>query len=947
MRKSLLVFFLLFFSILAVHAQVYVRGANDAAQAGMYLIQGKVVTVNPEKKDTIALEKASLRLVALPDSISLVNGLTGKEGGFMIFANLKRIYTKFALKVSALGMNDTIIVYDRKDALKKKSLESAAIKDFGTIVLSEKTMTLEEVKVVSELKKMFMKGDTLIYNTDAFKMPSGSVLLELVRRMPGMHYDEHGILKYGNKAISEIRLNGQSFFRDNMGIALNNMPNKELSQLKIYEASTREDSLKGNLTKRMVMDMKTKRNVTKTIFANLVAGTTDSWGKYLVNGDASVHLSSRREYSVNAGISSMPSQVTVQQATGLTMTRPMSNSSGDTRKNINVGIKESLGKDCSVTGKYEHKHDDRVTEGATAEEQFLSDNSVFNLRETRNTNKSNANSANLSIFKDFPNIATSLRANVSHSTSGNSQKSTTMSFTDNPFTGELSTDFSNLDMTNIRNRNSIESASITDKKTATMNMSIMNISKSIFGSRYSLNATFTVDESESSSISSNHLTFYNNNDITGGSIKSQLLNNPSRSMTVNATANHTYRSRWGSVNSSYLFTYSETDNERTVFQLDDTPLSMGDFAPEAFGGTEDFSMYRNSKARSLLQTIKSTLSLGGEGFSNWRCTLAAELRPEHINANTAFKESENFDKSYDFLNWTVNASVSRQMHGFSFNASYKAATSSPSLYQLLPITDNSNPLLIFKGNPDLHNKQQHTASLSISKKLLCLNLNYSKNVREIGERTTYDKETGAQERMLVNVKGGWGWNGRISDSFSYGLFTINADAGYGYRNQPRTISYGSEDIVTETRNKTIDANVGLKYGDEHWDINTSANGTWMKNESEYNNELLSPSTSSYTLNLSIKRYFGGNIDICAGYYNTWRHGSTLSMANGSDACLNFCLRYRILRGQGSLTLNAFDVFAKQRNITFTTSSTGNKVATNESQNRYVLLTFAYKLNKLW
>lgn len=256
-------------------------------------------------------------------------------------------------------------------------------------------------------------------------------------------------------------------------------------------------------------------------------------------------------------------------------------------------------------------------------------------------------------------------------------------------------------------------------------------------------------------------------------------------------------------------------------------------------------------------------------------------------------------------------------------------------------------MLVFKGNPDLHNKQQHTASLSISKKLLCLNLNYSKNVREIGERTTYDKETGAQERMLVNVKGGWGWNGRISDSFSYGLFTINADAGYGYRNQPRTISYGSEDIVTETRNKTIDANVGLKYGDEHWDINTSANGTWMNNESEYNNELLSPSTSSYTLNLSIKRYFGGNIDICAGYYNTWRHGSTLSMANGSDACLNFCLRYRILRGQGSLTLNAFDVFAKQRNITFTTSSTGNKVATNESQNRYVLLTFAYKLNKLW
>ena len=947
MNKVLSLLLFLFFSVLTAFAQINLRGASDAVKDGMYFIKGKVVTVNPENKDTMALEKASLHLVTLPDSISLVNGLTGKEGGFMIIANLNRVYSRFALKISALGMNDTIIVYDRKDALKKKSLESAAIKDFGTIVLSEKTMTLEEVKVVSELKKMFMKGDTLVYNTDAFKMPSGSVLIELVRRMPGMHYDERGVLMYGNKAISEIRLNGQSFFRDNMGIALNNMPTKELSQLKIYEAATREDSLKGNFTKRTVMDMKTKRNVTKTIFASLAAGTTDSWGKYLVNGDASVHLSSRREYSVNAGISSMPSLVSVQQATGLTMTRPMSNSSCDTRKNINVGIKESLGKDWDVKGTFDHKHDDKVTEGATAEEQFLSDNSVFNLRETRNTNKSNANTASLSIFRDFPNIVTSLRANVSHSTSGNSQKSTTMSFTDNPFTGELSTDFSNLDMTNIRNRNSNETASIGDKKTAVMNMSIMNKIKSLYGSRFSLNATFTVDENESSSISSNRLTFYKNNDLTSNSIKSQLLINPSKTVTLNATANHTYRSRLVSVNSSYLFTYSETDNERTVFQLDDTPLSMGDFAPEAFNGTEDFSLYRNSKTRNLQQTIKTSLSLGGEGSSNWRYSLAAELRPEHINANTAFKENDNFDKTYDFLNWNVNASVSKQMQGFRFNAAYKASTSSPSLYQLLPVTDNSNPLLVFKSNPDLHNKQLHTASLTISKKFLRLNLNYSKNVREIGEKTTYNMETGAQERMLVNVKGGWGWSGHIYDSYSYGLFTINADAGYVYKNQPRTISYGSEDIVTETRNKTIQANVGLKYGNEHWDINASANGTWMKNESEYDNELLSPSTSSYTLNLIIKRYLGDKIDICAGYYNTWRHGSTLSMANGSDACLNFCLRYRILRGRGYLTLNAFDVFAKQRNITYSTSSTGNKVATNESQNRYVLLTFAYKLNELW
>ena len=96
-------------------------------------------------------------------------------------------------------MKDTILLFDRyskEQQSKEKNMQG--YKDFGAIVLKEKTLSLEELKVVGELKKMFLKGDTLIYNTDAFKMPTGSVLLELVRHLPGIHFNEYGTMLYGD-----------------------------------------------------------------------------------------------------------------------------------------------------------------------------------------------------------------------------------------------------------------------------------------------------------------------------------------------------------------------------------------------------------------------------------------------------------------------------------------------------------------------------------------------------------------------------------------------------------------------------------------------------------------------------------------------------------------------------------------------------------------------------
>ena len=62
---------------------------------------------------------------------------------------------------------------------------------------------------------MYESGDTTVFNVDAFEMPRGTVLLNLVRRMPGLRYED-GQLTYRDSVIHEIRLNGESFFAHDM-----------------------------------------------------------------------------------------------------------------------------------------------------------------------------------------------------------------------------------------------------------------------------------------------------------------------------------------------------------------------------------------------------------------------------------------------------------------------------------------------------------------------------------------------------------------------------------------------------------------------------------------------------------------------------------------------------------------------------------------------------------
>lgn len=943
-----------FLSCQLVNAQIY---SGEMGNAGIIYgisrnhvnLMGRVVTLNSETNDTTAVTNASVKLLTSKDSIRLSEMVTNVKGYFFFMTNLNKDYKKLLIKVSAIGMKDTILVYDRftKDKKHKKD-DYEGVKDFGAIVLKEKTLSLEELKVVGELKKMFLKGDTLIYNTDAFKMPSGSVLLELVRRLPGIHFNEYGMMLYGDKIISEIKLNGQSFFQGNMSVALNNMPTQELEQLKIYDTVNSQDSINGSFRKTTVMDMKTKRDISKILFANIAAGTANKWGKYILNGDANIHLSPTSEYSVSTTISSLPTDIPVSRAIGLSMNQVSAVSNNDTRKNVSISVKENLGKKWNLISQASHDHDDFVSIKSSADELYLADNSIFNLNDRHESRKSNENKADFHLNKSSGKMMVSISGNVSRSTSTSSNETTSMSFTENPFIGDMSTDFSNIDMANIKNRNRSEGISHSDRKSARAGINVSNAgfepSRPVLSGRIS----FSVDENESSSLSSNDVRYYDNGGMASNETRNQWLDNPSRNISFDTGLSFSYRNKFVFITANYKLRYSETDNERNVFQINGTSMSVGQFQYSDFLHHECDDLYRDSKLKTFKQDLTSRISLSDLIGNGWGAAVNFSLIPEHVNANTAFKRKESLDKSYDFFNWAIGTLISKRLKETSINLLYNASTQSPDIYQLLPITDNANPLFVTRGNPNLRNRQMHSASLNIRRKFFSAGVNYSKSVRNISEKTTYNEETGARERMLVNIKGGWDWGAKISDTYSYRGFSVKGDASYRHAVAPYMISYGESDITETTRSDFINTRLTLRYGNEKWDASAMVGANWMHNESDRADARYSQSVSDYVLRLYLKHYLNKHWDVGGGYSNNWRHGSSLSTANGSDGSLNFCMRFRFLKElRGSLTLNAFDVLGKQRNVVFSSDATGNRMTTNDSMTRYVLLTFAYKMPRLW
>jgi hypothetical protein len=146
---------------------------------------------------------------------------------------------------------------------------------------SEKVVQLGEVVVKATQIKMYYKGDTVVYNASAFKLPDGSMLDELIRQLPGAELKSNGDIYINGRKLDYLLLNGKEFFSGNNKVMLENLPYYVIDKLKVYEqASIRSQALGHEVDAKLyVMDVQVKKEYAIGYFGNteVAAGTHDRY----------------------------------------------------------------------------------------------------------------------------------------------------------------------------------------------------------------------------------------------------------------------------------------------------------------------------------------------------------------------------------------------------------------------------------------------------------------------------------------------------------------------------------------------------------------------------------------------------------------------------------------------------------------------------------------------
>ena len=177
----------------------------------------------------------------------------------------------YILRFSKEGYDTKEIVYTVPRLYKRQpTLRLPAVNLHRT----PKERKLGEATVTATKVKFYSKGDTLVFNADAFQLQEGSMLDALIRQLPGVELKSDGRILVNGKQVESLLLNGEDFFKGNNQIMLDNLPTYMVKDVQVYKKDGALSEMLGQSAgdKQMVMDIKLKKQYSIGWIGNVEAG---------------------------------------------------------------------------------------------------------------------------------------------------------------------------------------------------------------------------------------------------------------------------------------------------------------------------------------------------------------------------------------------------------------------------------------------------------------------------------------------------------------------------------------------------------------------------------------------------------------------------------------------------------------------------------------------------
>ena len=947
-------------SRILIIAMLLVAVGSGIAQSA--IINGILV----DSKDTTELMQANVALLrATKDSTYVTGTVTDLSGVF----NLENVQPgHYLLKCSYIGYDDVIkrinVGNDGRDV------------NMGIIAMSQNTVVLKETVVMGVKTPITVKEDTIEYNADTYKTQANAVVEDLLKRLPGVEVSSDGKITANGKEVKKILIDGKEFFSDDPTMASKNIPADMVDKLQVVDRKSDLARLTGvdDGEDETVINLTVKKGMNNGWFGTVTAGYGTN-KRYLGNAIAN-YFNDGNQYTFT-GNANNTNNVGFTDG-GASRFRRFGGDRGITTSqmlgfNFNVGSKDD--EHFRIGGDLTYSHTKRDTRTSTSRQNIFTDSTSYRDALSMALDRTHNVRGNFRLKWEIDSCNTiDFRPNFSFNFSHSESSDTSMTRAGDAMRSPVNRSLSYYD----------------------------NHGKSYeFGGRLIYNHKFRYHPGRSYSVFLNYN--YSNIDEDGNTYTrnnyylkdeeetiDQVYDNLRKTNSVNGRLSWTEplgdvkKARFLTL--SYSARYNVTKATKSVYDIlrnsdmmPVPPLTKSDIMLDIATNPTMRSMIAQSYGNYALQDA-SLLSeiidveLGPEldrifnenqsndfrnKFFNQDFQLGYQKVTKEYNLNVGFSVTSAMSKSTDLINsernipsrwaWAV-APFARFRYKFTKTRNiaidYRMRSSQPTIAQLQPVADVSNPLNIVIGNPELKPTFTHRMSVRFSdfnqdaqRSIMAMaNANVQQN--SIISTITNDPTTGGQTTTYTNIGGVWDAMAMnmisfpFSDSkawfFNSNIFArISQTKGYndGHFNRSTGLNLNIAPGIAY-RTALFDIELRPRYGYQltHNTMQDSRDRNVHTWGAMFNGTYSAP----FGLVISTDLNFSSTSGYSTGYdTKQW-------IWNGSIA-------YQFLRNkEASIQISVYDILGQQKNISRTQTASYIQDAIYNSLGRYGMLTFTYR-----
>jgi len=915
-------------------------------------VSGRVI--EEDTKDAVIQATAAL----LSGEKVVANAVTDTDGNFTIKSPSEG---NFTLKVTYVGFK----TFTRKITLKDGKNYQA-----GTISLSPDAIMLKGATVTAHASKVTLKADTFVYNAAAFRTPEGSVVEELVKRLPGAEVSDDGTIKINGKEVKKILVDGKEFMTGDTKTAIKNLPTNIIDRIKAYDKQSDLARVSGieDGEEETVLDFGIKQGMNKGVMVNadLAAGTKSRYAGRVFGGvmknDLKVFLMANANNTNDMGF---PGGGGGGRWGG---GRQGLNAMKMTGVNINYEKTDKL----KIDGSVRWNHQDGDTYSKTASSTFFSE-STTQYGNSVSQSFTRANSWNAQMRLEWqPDTMTNImfRPTFRYNSNDGTTQSSSATFDKNPYDyadDPLAEVYTLAGQGIVKNFSSQNSISYSDSKNVggmlQFNRRLSNTGRNV---TLQLNGNWSEGNSKSMSNNFSELFQVENYLGTGDSVYQTNRYNVTPQDNWSYSARLTYSEpimRQVYLQFSYRYQYSYTKSDRMTYSFND--LDFSGITP----------LYRNwdaylGRLQHPLSTYADDLLSRMSEYKNYTHTAEMMLRivRKAFNFNIGFQvipQKSHFLQDYQ----GVHADTTRTVTNFTptldfrwkksqtgqLRFTYRGRSQQPSMSDLLDIVDDSDPLRITRGNPGL--KPSFTQNFNLfyndyfqkHQRAVMTFVNFSTTSNAISNKTTRVEETGGTITRPENINGNW--NGNLGFMFNTALdsaafFNINTFTNLNYNHR---VGYVSVDTESDSQ-KSVTNSLGIgerlaaSYRND-WlevELNGSLNYTRSRNDLQSNSNL-DTWQFSYGTMLGLTAPWGTSLTTNLNMQS--RRGYSDASMNTNELIWNAQLSQSFLKGNAlTVSLQLYDILHQQSTVSQTLTAMQKSDTQYNAITSYAMLHVIYRLN---